>query len=115
LEAPVGGGAVVPLATLVPGYRAPSEGVDDPTIGYDDRIALAPGEDSIDRRGYKVPSLLGLWLSAPYLHDGSVPTVQALFDPARGAGAPHPYFVERDQDREELTAFLMVWDGRTYP
>jgi hypothetical protein len=115
LEGPVAGGAVAALATLVPGYRATPGGGENPTTGYDDRIALTAGEDSIDRRGYKVPSLLGLWLSAPYLHDGSAPTLDALFDPARGAGAPHAYVVEDAQDRDALAAFLNAWDGRAYP
>jgi hypothetical protein len=115
LEAPVAGGGVAALATLAPGYLATPSGGENPTTGYDDRIALTSGEDSIDRRGYKVPSLLGLWLSAPYLHDGSVPTLDALFDSGRGTGAPHPYFVEGDQDRDALAAFLNAWDGRAYP
>lgn len=33
--------------------------------------------------GYKVPSLLRITRSAPYLHDGSVPTLERLLDPAR--------------------------------
>jgi hypothetical protein len=124
LEARGPGGAVVPLATLAPEYIPAPKGEDgvrtydiaeNPSTGFDDRIALAPGEDSIARRGYKVPMLLGLWLSAPYLHDGSVATLEALFSPERGPGAPHPYFVERATDREDLAAFLRVWDGRKYP
>ncbi len=117
LEAPGPSGAVVPLATLVPGYR-PAEGTlvsEDAATGYDDRIALTPGEDSIARRGYKVPPLLGLWLSSPYLHDGSVGTLEGLLSPERGQGAPHPYFVESVPERRELAAFLKTWDGRTYP
>jgi hypothetical protein len=62
-----------------------------------------------------VPALLGLWLSAPYLHDGSVATLEALFSPDRGPTAPHPYFVERSTDRDDLVAFLKVWDGRRFP
>ncbi|HET8759638.1 MAG TPA: hypothetical protein VFN94_01125 [Nitrospiria bacterium] len=115
LEGSVPGGAVVPLAVLVPGYHAPVATTDDPVLAYDDRIARTPGEDSIDRRGYKVPSLLGLWLSAPYLHDGSVATLDALFDPARGDGSPHPYVVDAARDRRDLAAFLNAWDGRRYP
>lgn len=33
--------------------------------------------------GYKVPSLLRVARSAPYLHDGSVPSLERLLDPAR--------------------------------
>lgn len=32
---------------------------------------------------YVAPSLSGLWLSAPYLHNGSVPTLAALLTPSR--------------------------------
>ena len=31
--------------------------------------------------GYLAPALVGLWASAPYLHNGSVPTLRALLDP----------------------------------
>lgn len=33
-------------------------------------------------RGYAAPPLAGLWASAPYLHNGSVPSIAALLDPA---------------------------------
>ncbi len=124
LEARGPGGGVVPLGTLVSNYQPVRDGGDgsgaydlaeNPSMGFDDRLVLAPGEDSIAKRGYKVPSLLGLWVSAPYLHDGSVATLEALFSADRGPGAPHPYFVERSTDREDLVAFLRVWDGRKYP
>lgn len=43
---------------------------------YRDRIAArATGH-------YAAPPLTGLWATAPYLHNGSVPTVAALLDPA---------------------------------
>jgi mono/diheme cytochrome c family protein len=43
---------------------------------YRDRIAaLRTGQ-------YVAPPLTGLWASAPYLHNGSVPTIAALLDPA---------------------------------
>ncbi len=35
---------------------------------------------------YAAPPLGGLWASAPYLHNGSVPTVAALLDPATRPG-----------------------------
>ncbi|BFM05207.1 hypothetical protein [Halioxenophilus aromaticivorans] len=36
-----------------------------------------------DPIGYKVPYLYGLWLRAPYLHNGSVPTLRDLLTPAQ--------------------------------
>ena len=44
---------------------------------YRDRIAVAAGQ------GYAAPPLTGLWASAPYLHNGSVATLDALLTPAR--------------------------------
>ncbi len=32
--------------------------------------------------GYLAPALTGVWASAPYLHNGSVPTLRALLEPA---------------------------------
>lgn len=32
-------------------------------------------------RGYAAPPLAGIWASAPYLHNGSVPSIAALLDP----------------------------------
>jgi hypothetical protein len=33
-----------------------------------------------DRDGYRAPPLVGIWASAPYLHNGSVPTLRDLFE-----------------------------------
>lgn len=35
-----------------------------------------------DTDGYLAPALVGIWASAPYLHNGSVPTLRALLDPS---------------------------------
>jgi mono/diheme cytochrome c family protein len=43
---------------------------------YRDIIAVRPG------KGYVAPPLSGLWASAPYLHNGSVPTLADLLSPA---------------------------------
>lgn len=45
--------------------------------GYRERIAARRG------RGYAAPPLARLWASAPYLHNGSVPSLAALLDPQR--------------------------------
>jgi cytochrome c5 len=34
-------------------------------------------------QGYVAPPLSGIWASAPYLHNGSVPSLRALFDPSQ--------------------------------
>lgn len=44
--------------------------------GYRGLIAVQIG------RGYAAPPLAGLWASAPYLHNGSVPSLAAMLSPA---------------------------------
>jgi mono/diheme cytochrome c family protein len=56
------------------------------------------GED-----GYQAPPLDGVWATAPYLHNGSVPTVDALLDsktrPARFLRPPTTAFKHYDPER----------------
>ena len=44
-------------------------------------------------------------LRGPLLHDGSVSDLEALLDPARGAAAPHAFYVPQS-DRDDLIEFL---------
>lgn len=47
-------------------------------------VAAGPYRDRIAAQAtgrYAAPPLTGLWASAPYLHNGSVPTIAALLDP----------------------------------
>jgi len=82
----------------------------DPTLGL-----------SADRGTgtYRVPSLHGVGTRGPLLHDGTVPSLDAMFDPARitssftqrlhGAGAVpgHPFGLGlSDADRASLVAYL---------
>lgn len=124
LESPKTTGAIVPLGELATG-SAPKRidlatvfgGVlqDDPDSGYDDRLIVMNAEWRRGKKGYKVPQLVGVALTAPYLHDGSVPTLDALLSPDRGRRAPHPYYVVHPDERADLVAFLRAWDGRAYP
>jgi len=50
------------------------------SVGTDPGLALAT------RKGtgyYKVPSLKGIWYRGHYLHDGSVASLEEMFDPDR--------------------------------
>jgi mono/diheme cytochrome c family protein len=45
--------------------------------------ALSPPYSELKpSNGYIAPPLDGIWASAPYLHNGSIPTLQALIDPS---------------------------------
>jgi mono/diheme cytochrome c family protein len=85
-------------------------------IGTDPTLGL-----SADRGTgtYRVPSLRGVGTRGPLLHDGTLPSVDAMFDPTRvtdafaqrlhGAGAVpgHPFGLGlSDQDRQDLLTYL---------
>ena len=41
---------------------------------------LAPRFDHLEGKGYLPPPLVGVWATAPYFHNGSVPTVEAVLN-----------------------------------
>jgi cytochrome c553 len=56
-----------------------------------------------DEEGYQAPPLDGIWASAPYLHNGSIPTLHALLDsstrPKRFTRPPSTDFEHYDQQK----------------
>lgn len=80
----------------------------------------ALGESKVRGTGtYRVPSLHGVGTRGALLHDGTVPSLDAMFDPARlvdpypprlhgmGAIPGHPFGLNLDEtDRQALLAFL---------
>ena len=83
----------------------------DPTIG----VSAVRGTGA-----YRVPSLRGVGLRALLLHDGSLPSLDAMFDPARlaagftggvrpGAVPGHMFGLDLDAaDRADLIAFIQA-------
>ena len=47
-------------------------------------------------RGYIAPPLDGVWITAPYLHNGSVPTLEAVLN-----SSTRPQYWSRDFDKPE--------------
>jgi mono/diheme cytochrome c family protein len=111
--------------TWAEGFKAPQELARNPdvmptSVGTDPNLALKT------RKGtglYRVPSLRMLWLEACFLHDGSVGTLEELFETKRmepdfrssnwRASVPdhavkgHPFGTNlRPDQREQLIAFL---------
>jgi YVTN family beta-propeller protein len=68
------------------------------------------GAPGLGANGFDVPTLLGLHATAPYLHDGSVPTLLALVS----ASAHAPAGLDAGQ-RAALAAFLASIDDATPP
>ncbi len=90
--------------------------VDESEVGTDPRLARG-GARGTGR--YRPPSLLGVAAAAPYLHDGSVPTLEDMFDVRRlqngytasplgpGAVPGHSFGMSLNSDeRNELIRFL---------
>ncbi len=57
------------------------DAVDERVVDAVDRSPLGKLIEARQTRGYVAPSLAGLWATAPYLHNGSVPTLAALMSP----------------------------------
>ena len=81
------------------------------------RISLRPE----DNGKFKVPTLRNIALTAPYMHDGSLPTLEAVVDHFSSGGVGHPNtdpligaFSLTAQERLDLLAFLRaLTDDRT--
>jgi cytochrome c5 len=85
-------------------------------VGTDPTFGLSPSRGT---GAYRVPSLHGVGTRGPLLHDGTVPSLEAMFDPARttpafegrlhGSGAVpgHPFGLDlADADRTALLSYL---------
>jgi len=79
---------------------------------------------SEDIRAFKTPSLRELVKTAPYMHDGSLPTLEAVVEHYAAGGAPADRFQDpilkpisfTAAEREDLVAFLhALSDTRTLP
>lgn len=66
-----------------------------------------PESGPLGANGFKVPTLLGLHASAPYLHDGSAPDLFAVLANPAHAGPLDP------ADAPDLVAFLLSIDAGT--
>ena len=70
------------------------------------------GEEA-DRALFKVPSLRNVGVTAPYMHDGSLPTLEAVVEHYNGGGENHPHKSHlvkplnlTTQEKTDLIAFL---------
>jgi hypothetical protein len=75
-------------------------------VFFDDKMAVVNAGLRGLERGTALPLLLDLDRKPVFLHDNSVPSLDALFDPSRGADAPHPFFVSDTDQRNDVVTFL---------
>jgi mono/diheme cytochrome c family protein len=89
-----------------PGGLAPG-GELEVTAALVDVGTFRPESGPLGANGFKVPTLLGLHASAPYLHDGSAADLRAVLSHVSHAGPLDP------ADVDALVAFLRTIDDRT--
>jgi cytochrome c peroxidase len=71
--------------------------------------------NELDRGAYKTPSLRNVAVSAPYMHDGSLSSLEAVIDFLASGGAHYPNqhpltqgFTISNQEKTDLIAFLQA-------
>ncbi len=79
---------------------------------FDDKMAVVNASGRGDIRGTSLPLLLDLARKPVFLHDNSVPSLEALFNPARGPTAPHPFYIADAGRRSDLVEYLKSLDTR---
>lgn len=110
---------IIPMKTIFPGdnpitlaQRMPplNPVMDTPGNFFDDKMAVLNATLRGDIRGTAMPLLFELSRKPVFLHDNSVPSLDALFDPARGESAPHPFFITDLKQRTDIIIFLRSLD-----
>jgi cytochrome c2 len=92
---------------LLPQRMAPLNPiVDTPGNIFDDKMAVVNASLRGLERGTALPLLLDLARKPVFLHDNSVPSLEALLDPSRGPTAPHPFYLSNQGHRDDIVAFL---------
>ncbi len=112
---------LVPMKTIFPGdnpavlaQRMPplNPVLDTMGVFFDDKLAIFNASLRGEIRGIALPLLLDLARKPVFLHDNSVPSLDNLFDPSRGATAPHPFYLSDAKARADMVAFLRSLETR---
>jgi len=77
-----------------------------PGVFFDDKMAVVNASLRGGIRGVALPLLLNLARKPAFLHDKSVPNLDNLFDPVRGAGVPHRFYLSDAKERADMVEFL---------
>lgn len=110
---------IVPMNQIFPGDNPailaqrppPLNAVQDTADSvFDDKMAVLNATARGGIRGVALPLLLDLARKPVFLHDDSVPSLDRLLDPGRGANAPHPFYLTESKDRANMVLFLQNLD-----
>ena len=115
---------IVPMKTIFPGdnpvtllaARVPPLNPILDTVGniFDDKMAVVNASQRGSIRGTAMPLLLDLARKPNFLHDNSVPTMDSLLNPTRGATAPHPFYFPDAGQRSDMVEFLRGLDTNSH-
>jgi cytochrome c peroxidase len=92
----------------LPGTLAPNNEL-EVVDALHDVGTLNPG-DVLGAKGFDAPTLLGLGFSAPYLHDGSANSLDAILENVKHVGQPLSL-----ENRADVVVFLKSLDAKTMP
>ena len=113
---------IIPMKTIFPGdnpvilaQRMPplNPVMDTPGFFFDDKMAVLNATLRGDIRGIAMPLLFELARKPVFLHDNSVPSLDNLFDPSRGANAPHPFYLTDMNQRMNIITYLRSLDDKS--
>ena len=108
-----------PMAEIFPGDNPVTLGMREPPLNpilntensiFDDKMAVVNASARGEKRGIGMPLLLDLARKPVFLHDNSVATLEELFNPRRGAKAPHPFYLADASRRSDLAQYLRSLD-----
>ena len=109
------GPMIVPMKTIFPGDNPVILAQRDPPLNpvqntpdsiFEDKMVVVNASIRGLERGIALPLLLDLARKPVFLRDNSVPHLETLLNPSRGAAAPHPFFVNDASARADVVAFL---------
>jgi len=109
---------LIPMNQIFPDYRpkviaqrqAPLSPIQNSPGTFDDKMIVVDASPGGGIRGNALPLLLDLARKPVFLHDNSVASMDALLNPSRGKGAPHPFYVVSAAQRTALVSFLKSLD-----
>lgn len=110
---------IIDMKTIFPGdnpkvlaTRDPPAGPIEDTPGntFDDKMIVINATLRGLIRGSALPLLMDLDRKPVFLHDNSVPSLDALLDPTRGILAPHPFYIADPAARADMVAYLRSLD-----
>jgi hypothetical protein len=82
---------------------------DDPSTIFDDKVVVVEASRRGEVRGGAMPLLMDLARKPSFLHDSSVPSLDALLSLVRGPNVPHPFYVDM-APRADVVEFLRSLD-----